>query len=80
MGLLNYLNEANDIVTKLEADLEAAPTNGTKFENAIALAKILRNQNIFVDGYANLFRDLLDDLANIDTLAITSGPTLSPKI
>lgn len=70
MGLLNYLNEANDIVTKLEADLEAAPTNGTKFENAIALAKILRNQNIFVDGYANLFRDLLDDLANIDTLAI----------
>lgn len=46
MGLLNYLNEANDIVTKLEADLEAAPTNGTKFENAIALAKILRNQNI----------------------------------
>ena len=70
MGLLNYLNEANDIVTKLEDDLEAAPTNGTKFENAIALAKILRNQNIFVDGYANLFRDLLDDLANIDTLAI----------
>lgn len=70
MGLLHYLNEANDIVTKLEADLEAAPTNGTKFENAVALAKILRNQNIFVDGYANLFRDLLDDLANIDTLAI----------
>ena len=70
MGMLNYLNEANDIVTKLEADLEAAPTNGTKFENAIALARILRNQNIFVDGYANLFRDLLEDLANIDTLAI----------
>lgn len=70
MGLLNYLNEANDIVTKLEADLEAAPTNGTKFENAVALAKILRNQNIFVDGYANLFRDLLDDLASIDTLTI----------
>ena len=70
MGMLNYLNEANDIVTKLEADLEAAPTNGTKFENAIALARILRNQNTFVDGYANLFRDLLEDLANIDTLAI----------
>lgn len=70
MGLLNYLNEAHDVVTKLETDLEAAPTNGTKFENAIALAKILRNQNIFVDGYANLFRDLLSDLADIDTLAI----------
>ena len=70
MGLLHYLNEAHDIVTKLEADLEAAPINVTKFEDAVALAKILRNQNIFVDGYANLFRDLLDDLASIDTLTI----------
>lgn len=70
MGLLHYLNEAKDIVTKLEADLEAAPINVTKFEDAVVLAKILRNQNIFVDGYANLFRDLLDDLSYIDTLTI----------
>lgn len=70
MGLLNYLNEAHEIVTKLETDLNNLPTNGTKFENAIAAARVLRRQNIFVDGYANLFRDLLDDLANIDTLAI----------
>lgn len=70
MGLLNYLNEAHEIVTKLETDLNNLPTNGTKFENAIAAAKILRRQNIFVDGYANLFRDLLDDLADIDTLTI----------
>lgn len=70
MGLLNYLNEAHDIVTKLETDLNNLPTNGTKFENAIAAAKVLRRQNIFVDGYANLFRDLLDDLADIDTLTI----------
>ena len=70
MGLLNYLNEAHEIVTKLETDLNNLPTNGTKFENAIAASKVLRRQNIFVDGYANLFRDLLDDLADIDTLTI----------
>ena len=70
MGLLNYLNEAHEIVTKLETDLNNLPTNGTKFENAIAAARVLRRQNIFVDGYANLFRDLLDDLSNIDTLTI----------
>ena len=70
MGLLNYLNEAHEIVTKLETDLNNLPTNGTKFENAIAAARVLRRQNIFVDGYANLFRDLLGDLSNIDTLTI----------
>ena len=70
MGLLHYLNEAYDVVTKLEADLDNLPANGTKFENAVALSKILRRQNIYVDGYASLFRDLLDDLAYIDTLTI----------
>ena len=70
MGILNYLNEAYDIVTKLEDDLTNRPQNGTPYENATALASILANQNIYVDGYANLFRDLLSDLSDIDSLAI----------
>ena len=66
MGILNYLNEAYDIVTKLEADLTNSPKNGTPYENAVALASILENQNIYVGGYDNLFRDLLVDLSDID--------------
>lgn len=71
MGILNYLNEAYDVVTSLEKDLsDASNNNGTSYENAIALARILNKQNTFVDGYENLFRDLLGDLADVRRLSI----------
>lgn len=71
MGVLNYLNEASDVINTLEADLtNSAFQQDPSYENAIALARILNNQNMYVDGYSNLFRDLLGDLANIEKLSI----------
>ena len=70
MGLLEYVNEVHDMVSKLQQDLNSVPVDKTPFENAVALAKVLNNQNIYVDGYTNLFRDLLEDLSRVGEMTI----------
>lgn len=70
MGIFNYLNDAYNIVEGLNNALDNRPINGTSFENALALARILNEQDMYVGGYANLFRDLIEDLSNIELVTI----------
>lgn len=69
-GITSYINEAYEIILNLEDALVNAPTNGTPYENAVAMARILENQNTYVDGYANLFRDLLGDLSTMEGITV----------
>lgn len=71
MGILSYINEADEIINKLESDLQnALNASGTDYEKATKLAAVLNGQNEFVEGDTNLFRDLLKDLANLDKMQI----------
>lgn len=71
MGILHYITEADEIINKLETDLQdALNASGTDYEKATKLAAVLNGQNEFVDGHTNLFRDLLKDLTNLDKMQI----------
>ena len=71
MGILSYINEADEVINKLELDLQnALNSSGTEYEKAIRMARVLEAQNEFVDGYTNLFRDLLKDLSNLNKMQI----------
>ncbi|MCF0230156.1 MAG: hypothetical protein HUJ76_10770, partial [Parasporobacterium sp.] len=78
-GLTRYLSEAYDYIDHIREAIENRPTNGTEWENAMALSRLIEQYYLISNGYNNLFRTLLTDLSEINKLDIDESISQTDK-